>query len=101
MRQTWERPHIKAETAEEIEQVQTLAGLRKRIFEYSRHDPLIRRVMDLAMMHGLNTEEMFARLAYAALCAKDETEARFLEHMQTCTGGVTVVRRSDATGVSG
>lgn len=91
MRGPWDRPRIKAETAEEIEQVQTLAGLRKRIFEFSRHDPLVRRVMDVAMLNGLNTEEMFARLAYGALIAKDAAEDQLLEHAQISAASPLVV----------
>jgi len=91
MRGPWDRPHIKAETAEEIEQVQTVVGLRKRIFEFSRHDPLVRRVMDLAMLNGLDTEEMFARLAYAALVAKDAAEDQLLEHAQISAASPFVV----------
>jgi hypothetical protein len=83
MRNPWERPHIKAETAEECEQILTEHGLRQRIFEASRYDPLVRQVMDLAMVEGLNTEEMFARLAYSALVAKDDAWAALLENLHT------------------
>jgi hypothetical protein len=83
MRGPWDRPHIKAETAEEIEQIQTIAGLRRRIFEMRQHDPLVRRVLDISMVEGLNTEETFARLSYFALVAKDEADDRLLEYMQT------------------
>jgi hypothetical protein len=96
MRNPWDQPRIKAETAEEIEEIQTGHGLRKRIFEASRHDPLVRRVMDLAMLEGLNTEEMFTRLAYYALVAKDDAEARLLECLQT---SVPIVRLPTAAAI--
>lgn len=74
---------LKAQTAKELEEIQTPNGVRKRILEASFHDPLIRRVLDIARIEGWSGEDTFALLAYHALVAKQELEERAPDDLMT------------------
>jgi hypothetical protein len=74
---------IKAETAEELDQVQTIAGIRNRINEARFYDPLVRQVFRLAKIENLGDEDTFTLLAYHSLVAKENLQNSFLEHLQT------------------
>lgn len=75
---------LKPETAEEIEQTQTITGMRKRIREGSLFDPIVNQSLRSAEMQGLNGEETFVLLAYHALIAKEEIQLAYTEHFNIC-----------------
>jgi hypothetical protein len=79
----WSDKPIEARTAEEIEQIQTPNGIRQRIHEARLHDPLVRRVFDLASRQGLSGEDLYAILAYHALVAKQRLEQHVVEDYMT------------------
>lgn len=80
----WNPRGIKAETAEELEQVKTPNGIRKRIFEASFNDPIVRRCFDLAMREGWAGEDMYALLAYHAIAEKQRLEQMLLDQLNAC-----------------
>ena len=71
----WNVQRIKAETAEEIEQIQTPTGIRKRLWEVGyRNDPIVSRIFDLARHEGLSGEDTYTLLAYYALADRERLE---------------------------
>ncbi len=63
----WGDWKLAPQTAEERKEVETVQGMRKRINEMSRHDPLVRSVMDASYYQGLSGEDTMTTLAYHAL----------------------------------
>ena len=88
----WEQKRIKAQTAEEIEQIQTPAGIRKRLFEAQYYDPIVHSVLRLAQMQDLSGEDTFALLAYHALVAKEEGQLREIERLNMTLTPSIIVR---------
>lgn len=84
---------LKAETAEELEQAKTPNGLRQRIYEATFHDPLVRRVFTEAYRQGLSGEDLYTFLAYHALVAKQELEARQLDYYNCQINPPIIVNR--------
>jgi hypothetical protein len=76
---------IKAVTSEEIEQISSIAGMRKRIFEARNFDPIVNQVFKAAQLAGLSGEETFAMLAYHALVAHENVADSYRDHMNSCT----------------
>lgn len=79
----WHDRKLKAETAEELEQIRTPNGIRQRLLEASRYDPLVRRVFDLAVREGLSGEDIYTLLAYHAIVQKQELEQLILDDLNT------------------
>lgn len=91
-RYRWEPMKIKAQTAEETELVQTVAGMRYRIEEFRLHDALTRRVFDVARLRGMSEYETMVLLAYHALCGKEAAEEVYSEHLKTCVRPILMKR---------
>jgi hypothetical protein len=73
---------LKAETAEEIEEIQTIAGIKGRICRSRWFDPLIAQVFRLAERQNLSEEETYVLLAYHALVAKETIEKDLLNRLR-------------------
>jgi hypothetical protein len=58
---------IDPKTAEETKDAETPAGMRRRILQYSREDPMVRQVLDMARYHGMSGEDTYTVLAFNAL----------------------------------
>jgi hypothetical protein len=76
----WSGKPIEPQTAEEIEQIKTPNGIRQRINEARRYDPLVRQVFDLAYQQGLSGEDLYTLLAYHALVTKQKLELHIVEN---------------------
>jgi hypothetical protein len=76
---------IKADTAEEIEEIQTIAGIKRRIRHSTLSDPLVAQVFRFAERQNLSEEEMYVLLAYHALVAKETLEKDLLNRLSTAT----------------
>lgn len=68
---------IKPRTPEETEDAETPDGMRRRILEYSREDPMVRRVLDMARHYGMSGEDTYTILAFRALCDRE----RFMDQV--------------------
>jgi hypothetical protein len=85
-------PHrVKAITAEEIEQIGSIAGIRKRILEARRFDPIVNQVFKAAEMAGLSGEETFVMLAYHALVSHEDVAAAYRDHLNSCARPSAVI----------
>jgi hypothetical protein len=73
---------IKAETAEELEQVQTIAGMRSRIVGAQLFDPLVKQVFRIAKITNLGGEDTYTLMAYHSLVAKESLQQQLVEHIQ-------------------
>ena len=58
---------LNPKTAEEVKDCETPDGMRRRIQQYSREDPMVRQVLDMARYHGLSGEDTYTILAFNAL----------------------------------
>jgi hypothetical protein len=66
----------KPETAEEIQQQNTIRGMRIAILEAQRDSPLIRQALITAECAGLSGEDTFTLLAYYALLSLEDHAQR-------------------------
>ena len=75
---------INPKTAEETKDADTPEGMRRRIQQYAREDPLVRQVLDMARYQGLSGEDTYTILAFAALRDRERFMDQILEwHMVT------------------
>jgi hypothetical protein len=72
---------LKPTTAADTMAAQTVQGQRKRLLEFSHHDPLTRRVFDVARHEGLSGEDAMTMLAYHALIQVEEMRALLFDKM--------------------
>ena len=82
---------IQPKTDDEHAMVQSIAGMRYRIDEFSLHDGLTRAALDSARLRGFNEYETMVLLAYAALCGRESVQDALLEHMTLCIKPLTMV----------
>lgn len=68
---------INPTTAEEVKDAETPEGMRRRILRYSREDPMVRTILDMARYHGLSGEDTMTILAFNALRDRE----RFMDQM--------------------
>ena len=64
-------------TAEEIKDAETPEGMRRRLQQYAREDPLVRRVLEMARYQGLSGEDTYTILAFHALIDRE----RFMDQI--------------------
>lgn len=73
---------INPKTAEETRDAETPEGMRRRIQQYSREDPMVRQVLDMARYHGMSGEDTYTILAFYALRDRERFMDQVMEwHM--------------------
>lgn len=72
-------------TEEEKKEIENPNGMRKRIDELSRYDPLVRNVLSYARHQGLSGEDKYLLLAFHALDRAQRLEKSALRIMATST----------------
>lgn len=70
---------LKPETAAEVEEVKTVEGMRKRIYEYARADALTKTMLEHGRWNGLSGDDMMTALAYHALIEREKYRDMVLE----------------------
>lgn len=81
---------LNPQTAEDVNQEETIQGMRQRLFRYQRENPLVKTVMDAAHYKGLSGEDTMTWLAYEAIKRLEFIEDRSINdamlnvsHLQT------------------
>ena len=72
---------LKPLTAEEVKEVSTVEGMRRRIQRYAHDDSLTRHVFDSAYYRGLSGEDTMTMLAYHALLDREQFRELVLEQL--------------------
>ena len=70
------RYDINPKTVDEVMDAQTPDGMRRRINRYSREDPLVKAVLDMAYHRGFSGEDTMTILAFEALRQRE----RLMDH---------------------
>lgn len=70
---------INPTTAEDVKDAETPEGMRRRIMQYSREDPMVRQVLDMARYHGMSGEDTYTVLAFNALRDRERFMDQVLE----------------------
>lgn len=76
---TWGQRKLKPETAEEVKEVETVEGMRKRIMDYARDDSMTNYVLQHAHHRGLSGDDTMTILAYQALLERESFREMVLE----------------------
>lgn len=76
----WDDMKLKPVTVAEVSDTATPEGMRRRLNQYSRSNPMVRAIFDSAHYRGLSGEDKMTWLAYEALLAKEKYEDLLLEH---------------------
>ncbi len=79
---TWDHGmRLRPSAAEETKECQTPNGIRKRLQEFSRENPLVRHVFDASRYHGFSGEDTMTVLAYEALVRLEQYEMAALREL--------------------
>lgn len=72
---------LEVRTAEELEEIQTATGVRKRLALASRNMPLITQVLRMAEYQGLSGEDTYVYLAYHALVSLEKSQQAYIDYV--------------------
>jgi len=72
---------LNPKTAEDVNQEETIQGMRQRLYRYQREHPLVKTVMDSAHYKGLSGEDAMTWLAYEAMKRLEFIEDRMLNEV--------------------
>jgi len=63
--------------------INTPEDMRKELFRLRLHDPLVRRVFDVANMDGLSAEDKYTMLAYYAMADRNRFQQLLVDDAMT------------------
>ena len=66
-------------TAQDVTECATIEGMRKRIQQYARHEPMVRAVYDSCYYEGRNGEDTMTMLAFHALLDRERFKKLLLD----------------------
>lgn len=75
------------ETADDVREVETIQGKRKRLYRFSRDNALVNAVMMNAAARGLSGEDTMTWLAYEALLRVEMLEGQILDGLERAIPG--------------